>query len=73
VSTEHDNGYDPYNSAATRKAPPIPDWLRNDPELEAIAVAICSRLPRWQSFGVDTGSWALGRGAGKTTLARYRK
>ena len=34
---EHDNGYDPYNSATTRKAPPIPDWLRNDPAIEAFA------------------------------------
>lgn len=70
---EHDSGYDPYNSAATRKAPPIPDWLRNDPELERIAVEIVRNLPRWQMLGVQSGSWASGRGAGKSTLARYRK
>lgn len=68
--TEHDDGYDPYNSATTRKAPPIPDWLRNDPDIEAAAFAICSTLPRWQT---QSGSWSSGRGAGKSTLARYRK
>lgn len=70
--SEFDNGYDPYNSA-DRPAPPIPDWLRNDPELERIAIEIVTRLPRWQMLGVQTGEWASGRGAGKTTLDRYRK
>lgn len=58
---EHDSGYDPYNSATTRTPPPIPAWLRNDPELEAIARVVVSNLPGWRSYGVETGSWSSGR------------
>lgn len=60
---EHDDGYDPYNSATTRKAPPIPDWLRNDPELERVARIVVTSLPGWR-FG---GDWT------PEELARYRK
>lgn len=45
--SEHDSGYDPYNSATTRTAPPIPDYLRNDPELETLAISIVRSFPRW--------------------------
>ncbi len=56
---EHDNGYDPYNSATTRKAPPIPDWLRNNPDSEWFAYMIHGMTPP------ERGEW--------TTGERYRK
>lgn len=61
MTDDFDNGYDPYNSATTRKTPPIPDWLRNDPELEALAVAMVQNWRRhhvsvvrlWQTRPID--------------------
>jgi hypothetical protein len=69
----HDAGYDPYNSATTRKTPPLPAWLRNDPEIEALALAICARLPRWEHT-LDVRENTRGPGwSPEITLSIYRK
>jgi hypothetical protein len=48
---DFDNGYDPYNSATTRKTPPVVPWLRNwiDPEV------IAAMMYKWAPV-LDTDS-----------------